>query len=147
MLTTTVNEWYRASLGRFERIHPQRSPEAAKMLNLIHMECDRLTQSHGSFGYYDTLISQFIQRFGMNENSSIEERNSSLNYPRQLGGQDVHILSGTLGISIKGLMFVAKLSEKRLSADLTHSDFYRLSPFRKPSRPKGTKRFSKSLER
>ncbi|KAM3182421.1 hypothetical protein ACTXT7_012409 [Hymenolepis weldensis] len=112
MLTTTVNEWYRASLGRFERIYPQRSQEAAKMLNLIHMECDRLTQSHRSFGYYDALIFQFIQRFGTNKNSSVEKRNSSLNYPRQLGGQDVHILSSTLGISVKGLMFVAKLSEK-----------------------------------
>ncbi|VDN97046.1 unnamed protein product [Rodentolepis nana] len=146
-LATTLNEWYRASLGRFERIYPQRSPEVAKMLNLIYMECDRLTQGLGSHKYYDALIFQFLQRFSINEKSTVEEKKSSSNYPKHIGGQDLHLLSNTLGISIKGLMFVAKLSKERLSADLAHSDLYRLSPLRKPSRPKVTKRFSKSAGR
>nr|CDS34255.2 tubulin polyglutamylase ttll4 [Hymenolepis microstoma] len=147
VLTTTVNEWYRASLGRFERIYPQSSPEAAKILNLIYMECDRLTQGSGSFRYYDALIFQFIQRYARNENYSVEEKDSSSNSPKQLGGQDLHLLSSTLGISVKGLMFIAKLSKERLSVDLVHSDLYGPSPFRKPSRPKVTKRFSKSAGR
>lgn len=122
MLTTTLNEWYRAALGRFERIYPQSCPESAQMLNLIDMAGgDGLSPNSGLLGtprYYDALLFQFIQRFGANEafeiklKSDLVLRKASTRCPSKLGGLNFQMLSRVLGISVKGLLFVAKLAEE-----------------------------------
>ncbi|KAM7537745.1 hypothetical protein Aperf_G00000061556 [Anoplocephala perfoliata] len=160
MLTTTLNEWHRASLGRFERIYPQFCPESAQMLNLIDMAGgDGLSSKSGLLGtprYYDALLFQFIQRFGTNEASKNElesemvYKKTSQKSPSKLGGLNFQILSRVLGISVKGLLFVTKLAEERLSDSLTPQNFMRSTkasqfPSAKSSNP--SKSASKSVGR
>ena len=124
MLAVTINEWYRASLGRFERIYPHFGPESTHMMNMIDsVGCDGpcVGSNHPSTPrYYDALLHQFIQRFGIPfeaENhavsSSIAElKEPSASRPSKLGDYNFRALSKTLGISVKGLLFVTKLAEQ-----------------------------------
>lgn len=124
MLAITVNEWYRASLGRFERIYPHCGPESAHMMSMIDSAgSDGPCLGSGHYStprYYDALLFQFVQRFGIPsvENSSVisapnvEQREPSARCPSKLGDYNFRQLSKALGISIKGLLFVTKLAEQ-----------------------------------
>lgn len=124
MLATTINEWYRASLGRFERIYPQHGLQSADMMRMIDSAGgDGPSMYSGQLGtprYYDALLYQFVQRFGtplVEEASSVfapevRVKETSPRSPSKQGGHNFRMLSKALGISIKGLLFVTRLAEQ-----------------------------------
>ncbi|VDM21100.1 unnamed protein product [Hydatigera taeniaeformis] len=126
MLVTTINEWYRASLGRFERIYPQHGSQSASMMSMIDSAGgDGPSMYSGQLGtprYYDALLYQFVQRFGtplvegaptvFESEEGVKE--ASARSPSKQGGHNFRVLSKALGISIKGLLFVTKLAEQHM---------------------------------
>lgn len=125
MLAATINEWYRASMGGFERIYPRLCPEAALMLTMIDSAGGDGPSSAASNQpctqrYYDILLYQFLQRYGTNISPAspaaplIDEgpRQPLYGSPSKVGGKNFYLLSRNLGISIKGLTFITKLTEK-----------------------------------
>ncbi|KAL5968369.1 hypothetical protein TSMEX_003898, partial [Taenia solium] len=138
MLANTINEWYRASLGRFERIYPQHSSQSASMMSMIDSAGgDGPSMYSGQLGtprYYDALLYQFVQRFGtplVEEASSVFApgvgvKGTSPRSPSKQGGHNFRMLSKALGISIKGLLFVTKLAEQHIPRLSSASDTCKL---------------------
>ncbi|CDS42800.1 tubulin polyglutamylase ttll4 [Echinococcus multilocularis] len=139
MLANTINEWYRASLGRFERIYPQYGPQSANMMSMIDSAGgDGPSVCSGQPGtprYYDALLYQFVQRFGTppaEEASSVSTsvvgvKETPVRSPSRQGGHNFRMLSKALGISIKGLLFVTKLAERHIPKISSVSDNRKLS--------------------
>uniref|UniRef100_A0A5K3F897 Tubulin polyglutamylase TTLL5 n=1 Tax=Mesocestoides corti TaxID=53468 RepID=A0A5K3F897_MESCO len=126
MLANTLNEWYRASLGHFERIFPQHGPESSRLITFIDsMGCDGLNFGPGRLGsprYYDVLLHQFLEKYG----TSVQEdesgstkldaffRQESPQTQCKTRDQTLSQLSKKLGVSVDGINFVAKLADEYL---------------------------------
>ncbi len=124
MLANIINEWYRASLTRFERIFPQPGPDSARLLTFIDSSGgDGLSVSNGHTGsprYYDLLVHQFLRKYttervvDSSDSTTPEpiDTSSSNTYSEKLGGMSIRKLSDMLKISCDGISRISGLAHE-----------------------------------
>lgn len=78
MLGYIINEWYRASLGDFERIFPRGDAKGGQMMPFVDSSGgDGLSMCPGHVGsprYYDVLIHQFLRKYSDKEIAGVRRQ-------------------------------------------------------------------------